>query len=131
MIHYMSKFNKKKAKQQWSLYKKHMMRNYLNMSAFREYLPNFKHKMTPDSGPIIRGNGVAATGLGLNTASSMEDWKTYKKILRLMNIFGYPLNIIDKIIGQNIITGIGTDLLSTSIWFNAETKVNWHNKNVT
>ena len=121
----MSKFNKQKAKQQWNLYKKYMMKNYLNISAFREYLPNFKYKMTPDSGPIIFGNGVAATGLGLNAASSMGDWKTYRKILRLMNVFGYPLNIIDKIIGQNIITGIGTDLLSTSIWFNAETKQKW------
>ena len=126
MIHYMSKFNNKKAKRQWSLYKKYMMRDYFICSTFREYLPEFNHRMTPDSGPILFGNGVAATGLGLNAASSMEDWNTYKKILKLMNIFGYPFNGILKFVGPNIVTGIGTDLLSTSIWLNAETKISWY-----
>ena len=102
-----------------------MMKNYFNMSVFREFLPNYKHRMTPDSGPIIFGNGIAATGLGLNAASSIEDWKTYNKILRLMNIFGYGFNGVDKIVGPNVVTGIGTDLLSSSIWFNAETKISW------
>ena len=82
--------------------------------------------MTPDSGPILFGNGVAATGRGLNAASSMEDWNTYKKILKLMNIFAYPLNGIVKFVGPNIVTGIGTDLLSSSIWLNAETKISWY-----
>ena len=44
-----------------------------------------------------------------------------------MNVFGYTFNGIEKIAGQNIVTGIGTDLLSTSIWFNAETKQKWFN----
>ena len=42
-----------------------------------------------------------------------------------MKIFGYTFNGIDKLVGPNIITGIGSDLLSTSIWFNAETKIKW------
>ena len=91
------------------------MNNYFNISTFREFLPEFKHKMTPDSGPIILGNGVAATGLGLNAASSMQDWKSYNKILRLMKVFGYTFNGIDRIVGPNIVTGIGSDLLSTSM----------------
>ena len=125
MIYYMSKFNPPVAKEQWYLYKKYMKNDYFLFSAFREYLPSFKSKMTPDSGPIIMGNGVAATGLGLNTASSIGDKKTYNKILRLMNIFGYIFLIIEKIIGKTFLTSIGTDLLSTSIWFNAETKEKW------
>ena len=43
-----------------------------------------------------------------------------------MNIFGYPLNGIVKFVGPNIVTGIGTDLLSSSIWLNAETKISWY-----
>ena len=62
-------------------------------------------------------------------SSSMGDWETYRKISRLMSVFGYTFNGIEKITGQNIITGIGTDLLSTSIWFNAETKIGWFDNN--
>jgi hypothetical protein len=32
---------------------------------------------------------------------------------------------IEKLVGDSIFTRIGTDMLATSIWFNAETKVSW------
>tara|TARA_B110000467_G_C18289513_1_gene463868 strand:+ start:588 stop:794 length:207 start_codon:yes stop_codon:yes gene_type:complete len=51
--------------------------------------------------------------------------KNYSSNFIIMKIFGYTFNGIDKLVGPNIITGIGSDLLSTSIWFNAETKIKW------
>ena len=36
----------------------------LGLTGFREYLPSYAGKWTPDSGPIVGGVGIAATGLG-------------------------------------------------------------------
>jgi len=68
------------------------------------------------------GYGVAATGLGLNAASSIGDWETYKGLSKMMNPFGNLFHGIEKLIGSNMLSRIGTDLLSSAIWLNAETK---------
>ena len=57
----------------------------------------------------------------LNTSAK----KNHSSNFIIMKIFGYTFNGIDKLVGPNIVTGIGSDLLSTSIWFNAETKIKW------
>ena len=111
---------------QWELYKQYMMGKKFGKIAFREFLPEYKNKWSPDSGPIIAGYGVAATGLGLNAASSIGDWNTYIGIKNMMNPFGFTFGCIDRIIGNNIFTRIGTDLLASSIWLNAETKNSWY-----
>ena len=125
MVHYMSRFSPDKASKQWDLYKKYMMGNKMGRIAFREFLPEYKGKWSPDSGPIIAGYGVAATGLGLNAASSIGDWETYKGLTKMMNPFGNLLHGTERLIGNNPLTHIGTDLLSSSIWLNAETKQEW------
>ena len=125
MIHYMSKFSPCNAFIQWELFKKHMMKKIFNRVAFREYLPEYKGKWSPDSGPIIAGCGVAATGLGLNASSSIGDKKIFDCIEKTMNPIGILLNNTESIIGNNFVTKLGTDLLASSIWLNAETKQNW------
>jgi hypothetical protein len=52
--------------------------------------------------------------------------KTYKELNKGMEMV---YNIIRKgnvIPGVNMLTKIGTDLLSSSIWLNAETKIKWY-----
>jgi hypothetical protein len=48
--------------------------------------------------------------------------------LRLKQSESYQLlfGVVEKIIGNNLITGVATDLLATSIRLNAETKVAWY-----
>ena len=126
LIHYMSRFCSSEATLQWKLFKKHMMGRKFGKIAFREFLPDFSSKWSPDSGPIIAGYGVAATGLGLNAASTIEDWSTYRGLEKMMNPFGYAFQGLERLLGNNIFTRIGTDLLSSSIWLNAETKQKWY-----
>jgi len=76
MIHYMASFAEPIAKEQWSLYKKHMGKHFFGLYGFREYLPTYRGKWTPDSGPIIGGIGVASTGLGMKAAASVDDLVT-------------------------------------------------------
>ena len=54
-----------------------MMKKIFGRVAFREYLSDYNGRMTPDTGPIIAGCGIAATGLALNAASSMNDMKIF------------------------------------------------------
>ena len=126
MIHYMSRFDRYQAEELWERYKEHMLKKELSYYGFREYLPNYKGRQSPDSGPILLGVGVAATGLGLNAASSINDKDVFLKIRRTLNFFGRPMNLVDRMVGPNILTQIGTDLLASSVWLNAETKIDWY-----
>lgn len=125
MVHYMSKFSPQIAKQQWNLFKKFMTNKLFGKISFREYLPEYNGKWTPDTGPIIFGTGVAATGLALNAASSIGDMETFNSLQKSFSMFDTFSGVIEGIIGSTIVTKLATDLLSTSIWFNAETKENW------
>ena len=63
LLHYMGKFKPELAKSKWTIFKKHMKKKSFGLTGFREYLDTYKGRWTPDSGPIIKGVGVAASGL--------------------------------------------------------------------
>tara|TARA_B100001113_G_scaffold89351_1_gene71449 strand:- start:380 stop:1492 length:1113 start_codon:yes stop_codon:yes gene_type:complete len=126
LIHYMNRFKPEEGQRQWKLFKKHMMIQVMGNTGFREYLEHYKGGWTPDSGPIIKGVGVAATGLALNAASTVGDIKTYNKLNKGMEMVYKIFRKGNVIPGVNMVTKIGTDLLSTSIWLNAETKMKWY-----
>ena len=125
LIHYMARFSHKTAALQWELYKRYMMIKVFGKTGFREYLKDYKGRWTPDSGPIINGVGIAATGLGLNAASTMNDHESYTKLESGMKMVYWFLKKSESIPGVNKVAKIGTDLLASSIWLNAETKVKW------
>jgi len=125
MIHYMGRFAPKRAAEQWKLYKKHMTKRVFGKIGFREFLPDYEGAWSPDSGPIIAGVGVAATGLGLNAASTVGDKKTFKSLEKTMNPLYSVFKTTESLPIINFLTRIGTDLLSSSIWLNAETKQVW------
>lgn len=119
MLYYMLQFEPHLANQQWELYEKHMGVNRLGVDGYREYLPSFKGKWTPDSGPVILGLGVAATGLSLKfLAVSGEPWKFWS----VLN-FGRATYLILDFIRPIPLVGrfclLGTDLLATSIMLSA------------
>ena len=126
MIHYMGRFSQKRAAEQWKLYKKHMMHRMFGKVGFREYLVEYDASWSPDSGPIIGGIGVAATGLALNAASTVGDKKTYKLLEKTMSPFHSVFSMTDSIPMIKVLSRIGTDMLSSSIWLNAETKQDWY-----
>ncbi len=79
--HYSSSFAAEIAVEQWDLFKEHIYQTRLGLSGFREYLPTYCGKWTPDSGSIIAGLGAATTGLTVKAARSVGDEET-RKILR-------------------------------------------------
>jgi len=115
MIYYMSHFAPDAAIEQWGLFKQHMGRNALGTIAFREYLNEYKGGWTPDSGPILFGLGVAATGLALKTAAAMNDQVVYKRLGRLVKPTTALCRSLGKIPVLKIAGALGSDLLASSI----------------
>jgi hypothetical protein len=126
LSHYVGRFAFYKAQPVWEMYKTHFLRNTILGSGFREYPENIRYRWTPDSGPIIVGLGAAATGIGLNAASTLEDRETYHMLEKILNKVQFCFNGLEKIFGNNIVTRVGTDFLATSIRLNAETKCRWY-----
>ena len=126
LIHYMSRFAPGAAQQQWELYKEHMLIKRLGITGFREFLPNYRGKWTPDSGPIIAGVGIAASGLGMNAASSVGDDETFDIINNKASPIIRVMHSIRWIPGVKTLAMIATDKLALAIYLNAETKTEWY-----
>lgn len=123
MCYYMEHFDSVHGQQQWELFKEHMMVDGYFLSGFREYLPGYKGKWTPDSGPIIFGIGIAATGLALKP---MKVWGEYcqnrmRSIESVVKRGMFICSILSSIPLIGRIASIGDDLLSISIRLAAET----------
>jgi hypothetical protein len=119
LIHYSSSFAPKVASDQWSHFKEHMLIDGWSLSGFREYLPSYQGKWTPDTGPILGGIGVAATGLGLKAASSMGDTEVHKALKRSVDrVLGFCQGT-KGVPGLNMITAIGSDVLASAIYSNS------------
>lgn len=126
LVHYTSRFAPEVAADQWQRFKKHMLVRRLGITGFREYLPDYTGKWTPDSGPIVAGLGIAASGLALNAASSVGDEDTHRMLRRSVSPVLWLLRQFDRVPGLNRLSRVGTDLLATSIYLNAETKTQWY-----
>jgi hypothetical protein len=64
--------------------------NILGVGGFREWPPGRGGGQNVDSGPIVLGVGMAATGLGLGPARIFRDEETYTVIRRTALLFGAP-----------------------------------------
>ena len=123
LIYYCSHFAPQVAANQWALFKEHMLVKRMGISGFREYLASYKGGWTPDSGPIIGGIGVGASGLALKTAASMNDEPIYKAlhgsispVIRFMKSLAH-VPVIKRL------ARLGADLLATSIKLNSESHI--------
>lgn len=122
LIHYCSSFAPDLANEQWELFKEHMLLKVLGFTGFREYLKNYRGGMTPDSGPIIGGLGVAASGLAIKTAAYVGDADTFETLLKSARPFLSTAEVLTAVPGVNMVSAVATDMLSTSIQFAALTR---------
>ena len=123
LVHYSRSFAPDLAQEQWSLFKEHMLSKAFGFSGFREYLAGYKGGMTPDTGPIIGGLGVAASGLAMKTAAYMDDKETFEALEKSSRPLLRLADGLGRVPGVNIVSAVATDLLATSIQFSAFTKV--------
>ena len=122
LIYYTSHFAPQVATAQWALFKKHMLVKQLGITGFREYLPSYEGVWTPDSGPIVGGIGVGASGLALKTAASMSDSEVYTSLNRSVGSIIKLMRVLMHVPLVKRLARLGTDLLATSIKLCAETR---------
>ena len=120
MIYYMSHFESEAAMDQWVRFKNHMYLSKAGLCGFREYLPSYSGAWTPDSGPIIFGVGIAASGLSLKTAAALGDHGVYQKLSRQASVTHRICELMGYIPLINKLSLIGTDLLASSILLAAQ-----------
>ena len=78
--------------------------------------------MTPDSGPVIGGLGVAASGLALKTAAYIGDAETFETLLKSARPMLSIAEVLKAVPGVNMVSAVATDMLATSIQFAALTR---------
>jgi hypothetical protein len=121
LTHYTAKFAPEIAQEQWQLMKKHLFVKKVGITGFREYRDGYQGRWTPDSGPIVAGVGVAATGLALKTAGTLGDAETFDALFGGISRSIGVLETLNHLPGVKKIASIGTDLLSSSIYLAALT----------
>jgi hypothetical protein len=66
------------------------LRTPLGLGVIREYAPGYSGRGDIDSGPVILGFGVSATGFALAGARAHGDAAAYRSICRTATLFGLP-----------------------------------------
>jgi hypothetical protein len=62
--------------------------SFAGYGAFKEYAPGFSGIGDGDSGPVLLGVSVGATGFGLGAARAAGDNETFVKLFRTTSLFG-------------------------------------------
>lgn len=74
-------------------YRRHFGIERLGLRMFREWPVGRARASDVDSGPVVLGAGLAATGIGLAAARSVGDTATAQDIDTLAEFFGCPLQV--------------------------------------
>ncbi|MFK8001953.1 MAG: hypothetical protein AB8H86_20320 [Polyangiales bacterium] len=116
---YMPQFAPEEARVLYETYRAHYAIEVAGLSGFREYAPGVDGETNADSGPIVLGMGVAATGLALGAARLQGDSQTYQRLMQTAATAGAP-NML----------GVGRSywlapMLGEAILFHATTAKRW------
>lgn len=87
---YMAQFAPDEARTLYTGYREEFLTDVAGWGGFREYPDGIERSMDADSGLIILGLGMAATGLGVGPARLFGDRKAYASILRTAASVGSP-----------------------------------------
>ncbi len=93
---YMHQFAPKQAVELYGNYRSQYGADVLGFGGFREWPPGEDRGMDVDSGPIVLGVGVAATGLGVGPARMMKDSRHYALAMRSATTFGLPTLLLPE-----------------------------------
>lgn len=116
---YMAQFAPKSARALYEDYREHFARDVLGFTGFREWPEGMDKGMDVDSGPIVLGVGVSATGIGIGAARLMADDRLYTGSMRAASTFGLPLSLA----GSRVY--VTSPLLGDAILFHGTTARPW------
>ena len=121
---YMAQFAPKEANALYEKYRENYSAELLGVGGFREWPEGVSRGMDGDSGPIIFGVGMAATGIGLGPARMMRDTRQYSLIMRSASTFGIPT----KLLKQRV--HVTAPVLGEAMLYNGSTARRWFGETV-
>lgn len=124
-VKYMSRFAPEDAQQLWARYKGTFKQNYWLAAGFREYAKGVERPQDYDSGPIILGNGAAATAFGLSASRGLHDMYTYYQLYNSLKMTDMAIAFM-SVAGHQSLYTVSQDVLATSIRFSSETTIEWY-----
>ena len=116
---YMAQFAPEAAADLYGRSRSHYYKTVLGCGGFREWPTGAGHGMDADSGPIIFGIGVAASGLAVGPARLFKDHEKYTEIMRATSVCGMP-----QVLGTERKYRLAP-LLGEAILFHGETATPW------
>ena len=111
------------AREQYERARAHLADDLIGLGGFREWPRHRGGRMDGDSGPIVFGVGMAATGLGLGAARMFGDVDRYTVIRRTASVFGVPSWIPSH--GYAL-----APLLGEAMLFNGRTATPWFGQSI-
>jgi hypothetical protein len=81
MVRYMAPYAPERAKALWEKYRDLYTVDLGVVVGLREWPPGVDRKADSDSGPIVRGIGVAASGFGIGAARAVDDDLMYARLV--------------------------------------------------
>jgi len=87
---YLAQFAPEHAAELYLRYRALYFRGTMGFGGFREWPPGYDGRSDVDSGPIVFGIGLAASGIGVGPARLFGDRRAYAAILRTGATFGMP-----------------------------------------
>jgi hypothetical protein len=115
---YLAQLDARAAFAQYRRAREHLRKQVLGVGGFREWPEGRGGRMDVDSGPILFGVGMAASGLGLAPARMFRDAETYTTIRRSALAFGLPAYLPSR--GHHL-----APLLGEAILFSGRTARPW------
>ena len=88
---FMSTFAPDLARSQYERYRSEWFIHVLGITGIREWAPGRQGRMDVDTGPVIAGVGLAATGFGIAAAKAQNDLPNLKGLLSGLELLGFPL----------------------------------------
>ncbi|MCE9610655.1 MAG: hypothetical protein K8R23_10720 [Chthoniobacter sp.] len=116
---YMAQFAPDAAAELYCRSRMQYFKTVLGCGGFREWPVGSDHGMNADSGPILFGIGVSASGLGVGPARLFKDYEKYTQMMRAASVCGAP-----TVLGPERKYRF-SPLLGEAILFHGETAVPW------
>lgn len=116
---FMSQFAPDDAAELYQRYRAAYSRRILGCGGFREWPAGHDAGIDADSGPIVFGMGVSASGLGVGPARLFRDYDQYTGIMRAASVCGMP-----QVFGERREYRIAP-ILGEAILFHAVTATPW------
>jgi hypothetical protein len=123
-VRYMASFAPEEAEKLWTSYKAQYKQNYGVFTAFREWPVGIEGEIDADTGPIILGNGFAATAFASGASRAVGDIPTYIGLSVTEESAKVVVDMLSRY--DPTLQTLAESSLGVAIQLNGDTTISWY-----